>query len=82
MEGYGWHTAKDLGVDLKESCLKDRCGSRLCLVCLAVKQARTIWKVMTKDVEHITERIKQGTKEQILHDGPTKSSSSKVSAIG
>ena len=69
MEDYGWHTEKDLGVDLKESCIKDRCGSRLCLVCLAVKQSRTIWRVMTKDVDHITERIKEGTKGLVPYDG-------------
>ena len=36
------------------------------MVCTAVKQASSIWKVMTQDVDYITERIQQGTRHQKL----------------
>ena len=41
------------------------------MVCMAVRQANSIWKVMTQAVDYITERIEQGTRLQKLvpYDG-------------
>ena len=69
MEEYGWYSGDELGVSLNKGCLEVMCGTESCLVCLAMKQAKTVWKESTKLIDDTTKQIKKGMTRVCNYDG-------------